>query len=380
MIETPLGAHTRVAIAGRQSYLDRDLKLFTSRDVGDFIAIPSLLRRSAQARARPRHQRVGSAVRPALERHAGAHGHQPRSRTDQDRRDPRRVRAGDGALPSPIRGWFVGRRHPLDRPRSSAEHLELRRHADRARHRAPLPMRCARTGEGRSRRTFRCWRGSTSKRSRRRSRARALSRSRRARATCTCSANSRAFRSNVDNWNTTIASLAPYGQLDVSLFGDSLHILPGIRLEPYITSGNRVIPVDRDTAIYRLQQRRYRGRPAYRGSLPTEPPRFDQSRFRHLSSSAASRGSLFGRRQSRAGALVGHAPLGRRFLQVDRSALDRGGGLLFALERPRFAQRARAPPTSPKRWSKKGRGAPTVVRYCCATSSRRGSSVGRATA
>src|SRR4029078_2810898 len=41
MIETPLSNSTRIAIAGRKSYLDRDLKLFTSKDVGDFVPIPT---------------------------------------------------------------------------------------------------------------------------------------------------------------------------------------------------------------------------------------------------------------------------------------------------------------------------------------------------
>src|SRR5258708_25214993 len=41
MIEAPLGGSTRGAIAFRQSYLDRDLKLFTSKDVGDFVPIPT---------------------------------------------------------------------------------------------------------------------------------------------------------------------------------------------------------------------------------------------------------------------------------------------------------------------------------------------------
>jgi hypothetical protein len=51
---------------------------------------------------------------------------------------------------------------------------------------------------------------------------------------------------NVDAWETTIASLAPYGQADFAFLDDKLHIVPGVRLEPYLVSGNRVIPVDQD--------------------------------------------------------------------------------------------------------------------------------------
>src|SRR5262249_9758130 len=41
MVEGPLGGKTRFAVAARQSYLDRTLKVATSRDVGEFIPIPT---------------------------------------------------------------------------------------------------------------------------------------------------------------------------------------------------------------------------------------------------------------------------------------------------------------------------------------------------
>ena len=41
-------------------------------------------------------------------------------------------------------------------------------------------------------------------------------------------------------------SLAPYGQADVALFDDKLHVVPGARLEPYVMSGNRTTPVQGD--------------------------------------------------------------------------------------------------------------------------------------
>jgi hypothetical protein len=54
-------------------------------------------------------------------------------------------------------------------------------------------------------------------------------------------------KGNVDQWEATTMSLAPYGQMDLAFFDDALHIVPGIRLEPYVTMVNRAIPVSGDT-------------------------------------------------------------------------------------------------------------------------------------
>ena len=47
---------------------------------------------------------------------------------------------------------------------------------------------------------------------------------------------------NEDDWQTTIASVAPYAEGDFSFFDDTLHIVPGARLEPFVTSTNKVTP------------------------------------------------------------------------------------------------------------------------------------------
>lgn len=51
---------------------------------------------------------------------------------------------------------------------------------------------------------------------------------------------------NADDWRTTNASLAPYVQGDLSLLDDSLHLIPGIRLEPSIVHASRRTPVQGD--------------------------------------------------------------------------------------------------------------------------------------
>src|SRR4029079_11747380 len=52
---------------------------------------------------------------------------------------------------------------------------------------------------------------------------------------------------NFDDWSTLIASVAPYGELDLGLFADRLHLLPGLRVEPFITSTSRRTPATGST-------------------------------------------------------------------------------------------------------------------------------------
>jgi TonB family protein len=48
---------------------------------------------------------------------------------------------------------------------------------------------------------------------------------------------------NAENWKTVIGSLAPYVETDVSLLEDRLHIVSGARLESYVTSASKTLPV-----------------------------------------------------------------------------------------------------------------------------------------
>jgi TonB family protein len=47
---------------------------------------------------------------------------------------------------------------------------------------------------------------------------------------------------NSDDWQTTVASVAPYAEGDFAFFDDTLHVVPGARLEPFITSTNKMTP------------------------------------------------------------------------------------------------------------------------------------------
>jgi len=47
---------------------------------------------------------------------------------------------------------------------------------------------------------------------------------------------------NYDDWKTVIASVAPFVEGDFSLLDDALHIVPGLRLDPFLTSTNKITP------------------------------------------------------------------------------------------------------------------------------------------
>ena len=51
---------------------------------------------------------------------------------------------------------------------------------------------------------------------------------------------------NVDTWRTTVSSLAPFAEADIGLFDDRLHIVPGLRVEPYLVSVDKATPVSGD--------------------------------------------------------------------------------------------------------------------------------------
>jgi TonB family protein len=51
---------------------------------------------------------------------------------------------------------------------------------------------------------------------------------------------------NVDEWRTVTGSVAPFVETDIALFSDKLHVVPGARFEPYLTSVNRSVPVTGD--------------------------------------------------------------------------------------------------------------------------------------
>jgi TonB family protein len=47
---------------------------------------------------------------------------------------------------------------------------------------------------------------------------------------------------STDDWKTTIATMGAFVEADASLFDDRLHLVPGVRFEPYVTATNKSLP------------------------------------------------------------------------------------------------------------------------------------------
>jgi TonB family protein len=49
---------------------------------------------------------------------------------------------------------------------------------------------------------------------------------------------------NVDEWHTFSASAAPFAELDIGLFDDKVHVVPGLRFDPYFTAIDKRVPTE----------------------------------------------------------------------------------------------------------------------------------------
>lgn len=54
-------------------------------------------------------------------------------------------------------------------------------------------------------------------------------------------------RINADAWQSSLVSVAPYVLLDWAPLGDRVHVLPGLRVEPFLIGGSRLTPVSGET-------------------------------------------------------------------------------------------------------------------------------------
>jgi TonB family protein len=246
MVEAPVGGSTRAAIAGRQSYLDRDLKLFTSRDVGDFVPIPTYY--DAQIKiehdigANESLQLFGlvsndTLVRtvtnpdPALTKREETLASFSRVMV----RYRRQFEDGSSVVVTPS----VGRDHQRSISRFGGTPALLDNQATAYGFRALWRGKVAPTisvlggidVEGLDSSLQR--QGSITLPHRE--------------GDVYVFGQAPPDKGNVDQWEATTLSLAPYGQMDFGLFDDALHIVPGIRFEPYITTVNRALPVSGDT-------------------------------------------------------------------------------------------------------------------------------------
>ncbi len=246
MVEAPVGGSTRAAVAGRQSYLDRDLRLFTSKDVGDFVPIPTYY--DAQIKiehdlgANESLQLFGlisndTLVRtvtnpdPALTKREETLANFSRVIV----RYRRQFEDGSSVVVTPS----VGHDHQRSISAFGGTPAMLDNQATAYGVRAMWRGKVAASISVIGGLDFE-----------------ALDSSLQRQGSITLPhregdifvfGQAPPDKGNVDTWEATTMSLAPYGQMDIALANEALHIVPGIRIEPYVTMVNKALPVSGDT-------------------------------------------------------------------------------------------------------------------------------------
>jgi TonB family protein len=245
MVEGPLGSKTRIAVAGRQSYLDRTLKLATSRDVGEFIPIPTYYdgqlklvqdlgdNESIELFVLTSHDKLVRTVTnpdPAETKREEDTTGFTRVILNYKRQSP----DGSVLFIVPSIGFdshdnveiFGGSPTEIS---SDGVAFGLRT-GYRGKVAPFLTVSAGLDAEGEATSLERLGAVSLPPRE----------------------GDVHVFgqlppdQVNFDRWKTSLFSFAPYGQADFTLLDGNLHIVPGLRLEPYVIAGNRIAPVQGD--------------------------------------------------------------------------------------------------------------------------------------
>jgi TonB family protein len=245
MIETPIGPSTRIAIAGRQSYLDRDLKLFTSKDVGDFVPIPTYY--DAQVKV---EQDIGpNETLQAFGLISNDNLVRTVTNPDPEQTKQQETLAAFNRVMLRYRKQFDDGSSVTVTPSIGQDH---QRSISRF---GGTPTSLDNQGTAYALRAS--WRGkiapSISVLGGVDIEASSSTLSRQGSITLPpregdifVFGQQAGDKINFDEWHTTIASLAPYGQVDFAFFGDSLHVIPSVRIEPYLITTDKSVPVLQD--------------------------------------------------------------------------------------------------------------------------------------
>ncbi len=241
MVETPLGPETRVAVAARKSYLDSTLSLFTKDDVNDLFPISQFwdaqLKIERDLRA---NETIGALVLASSD---------SLTRTVPND-DPAQVKSQNQTV-SFVRGIALYRRQLEDgstvvfTPSVGRDHSSLVSRFGGT----PTELTTDTTAYG----LRASWRGrvastlvvSTGVDFE----ANASDIKRTGAATLparegdiTVFGQPPPDNVNSDTWSTFLGSIAPYAQVDWGLLADKLHIVPGVRLEAFLTTGSSIAP------------------------------------------------------------------------------------------------------------------------------------------
>jgi TonB family protein len=241
MLEAPVGKSTRVAIAGRGSYLNETLSLFTSQDVSEFVPIPRFFDGQLKVEQDLRDNETVSLVL------LGSDDHLRRTVTNPD---PAQT-ISDERTASFKRVFLTYRRAFSDGssvmivPSFGLDRFQY----DQRFGTAPTEQLTESTVFGLRAR----WRGrvapnvvlntgidvEASDNSIRRRGATILPPRE---GDITVFGQPPNDVVNFDDWSVVIGSVAPYVQADVELLGNKIHVVPGARLDSFMVSGDKQFP------------------------------------------------------------------------------------------------------------------------------------------
>lgn len=246
MVEAPINSSIRIAIAGRKSYLDRTLNVATSKDVGDFVPIPDYY----DAQVKITHDLGPNETIDVL----GMAARDELTRTLQNN-DPAQVKRdfsltqfqrvgiaykrqfADGA--SMLLTPWIGFDHLTSRASFGGTPTELDTKSTvfglRAAYRARTSKNTVTTVglDVEGMRSSLSRRGSVTLPPRE--------------GDISVFGQPPGDQVNADNWNAMTLTVAPYIQTDVSFLDDRLHFVPGLRVEPFVTTASRLTPVAGET-------------------------------------------------------------------------------------------------------------------------------------
>lgn len=242
MVEAPLGEHTRVALAARKSYLDRTINAFSNEDVNDFVPIPDYydaqFKLQQDLRQNESVDAIGIVSRDSLTRSV--------SNPDPAQVKTQNTLTGFNRFGVTYKRQFDDGSNLTFTPWGGTDHSRTR--SSFGGNPTVLDVKSVELGVRAQ------WRGRLSE-------AVAVvvgldaegshaKLSRRGAVTLPPREGDVAVfgqqpgdQVNADDWNTTIGSIAPYVQIDAKLLEGKLHVIPGVRVEPFVVSGSRQTPV-----------------------------------------------------------------------------------------------------------------------------------------
>ncbi len=239
LVEAPLGSKTRIAVSGRKSYLKDTLSLFTSQDVSEFIPIPSFW--DAQIKVE-RDLRENESITVI-----GLTSNDDYTRTVTNP-DPaqtisdKRTTVFHRVIATYRQGFDDGSSITVT-PSAGVDQFKYTQSfgstpSEQSIDSTVLGLRAKWRGKVRSNVVVNAGADFEASDNQVRRRGALTLPPREGDITVFGQAPSDVI--NFDDWGVTLASIAPYAQADWELFGNKLHIVPGVRFDAFMVNGQKL--------------------------------------------------------------------------------------------------------------------------------------------